>query len=236
MNLGVLITSYDGYADVWPIAAELLKRFWSDRQWPLYWMTNGKPVPDIAQPIHTPPIPREEWGNNIAAAVACIDAPFIFYWPEEVLLMSAVPTEMVSEAIALMEANPHVGIVQMTRYYWRPDNPTIGNFRDYQQGQVGFAAALPAIYRKEVLLYLLRALPQSNDFEQQSTRIMASDLPAVRSLAPCKPMFKFCDNALLKGPWRPCGVKHLEDLGFKVDISQRGVAPDGCRFMDGVPA
>lgn len=233
MSVGVLVTTYDGYADIWPIAAELFKRFWPDRPWPMYWMTNKQPVPDMAQPIVRPVIERQQWGLNLAEAVESMPHPFILMWVEEELLLSPVPNDLFLEAAEILRTTPDVGIVQLTRYYAQPEQATVGHFTDWP---LGFAAALPAIFRKGVLLHLLKASPQSNDFEQQSGKVLQRDLPSVRTLMPCAPMFRFCDNALLAGPWRQCAVKHLKELGFQIDYSRRGISPDACSLMDGAPA
>lgn len=235
-KVGVIVPTYDGYADIWPIASELFKRFWPDREWPMYWMTNGHPVPDIAKAIVRPRIERVEWGNNIAAAIESMDEDLILFWVEEIFLLSPVPCDLFHEAADLLKSNSDVGAVQLTRYYIQPCTPTIGSFTDYPRDAQGFSSALPAIFRKEILMHLLRRLPMSNEFEQQSARVMSLDFPRMRSLISCKPMFCFCDNALQAGPWRQCAVKHLNDGGFSgIDFSLRGISPDSCRFMDGVP-
>jgi hypothetical protein len=238
MSVGILVPSYDGYSDLWPIAAELFKRFWPDRTYPMYWMTNGKEVPTIAKPIVRPSVDRKEWGRYVASALNRMHEPFVLFWVEEIFLLSTVPNDIVMEAEEILKDNPDVGIVQLNRYYWRPSarEATVGNFADSKRGNPEFSAALPAIFRKEVLRHLLNTLPMSNDFEQQSALVMASHFPKVRSLAPCVPMFKFCDNALVAGPWRKCAMKHMSDMGFDIDFSIRGIFPDDCKHMDGVPA
>ena len=235
MDVGIIIPSYDGYADIWPIAAELFNRYWPDRPYPMYWMCNDAQVPQIAKPLAVPKIAREEWGNNVADAVERMPEPLVLFWVEEIFLLSKVPNDLVAEAAQILNDNLDVGLVALTRYYARPTVPTIGNFTDHPRSEWGFSSALPAIFRKEVLIHLLRTLPQSNDFEQQSQVIMFQHMPGTRSLVSCKPMFRFCDNALLKGPWRECAVKHMQDNGFVIDFSIRGISPDKCRYMDGTP-
>jgi len=235
-DIAVLVPSFDGYADIWPIQAELFQRFWPDRTWPMYWVHTRKPVPSIANGIAVPEVGRLEWGNAIRYAVECVPASLIAFWFEEIFPLSKVPNDLFLEAAEIMRTTPDVGIVQLTRYYCQPTNPSIGNFADYPLGEVGFSSSLPAIFRKEVLLHLLKANPKSNDFEQQSSAVMFRDLPGVRSLISTKPMFKLCDNALLSGPWRKCAVDHLTELGIDVNFSIRGICPNECDYPDGVKA
>lgn len=236
MNVGILVPTHDGYSDIWPIAAELFKRFWPDRPWPMYWMSQGRAVPDIAKAIPTQPIQREEWGTNVARALDCIPEPLVLFWVEEIFLLSTVPNDVVMEAAEILNNNPDIGIIQLTRYYIQPERATVGHFTDYPRGEQGFSASLPALFRKEILRHLVTTLPKSNDFEQHSVRIMDRDFPSVRSLAPCVPMFRICDNALLAGPWRQCAIQHLNELGFNIDYSLRGISPDVPKYMNGVPA
>jgi hypothetical protein len=237
MSVGILVPSYDGYSDIWPISAELFNRYWPDRPWPMYWMTNGWPVPDIATPICRPGVIRQDWGHYIAGALDSVPYPLVLFWVEEIWPLSTVPTRLFIEGAELLKNNADIGIVQLTRYYHRPDVATIGHFTDYPRGKAGFSAALPALFRKDILRHLLSELPLSNEFEQQSARILDRDFPTLRSLAPCVPMFTICDNPLLAGVWRECAIKHLGEQGITVDFSKRGISPDRClKYMDGVLA
>ncbi len=236
-DVGLLVLSFDGYADIWPLCADLFNRFWPDRQWPMYWMSNGEGVPSIAKPIVVPRMPRKQWGFAVEEAVVRMPTEFVAIWHEEILPLSTIPNDLFMEGAEHLAANEDVGIVQLTRYYYRDEsNPTIGNFKDFPRTTAGYSSAMPAIFRKNVLLHLLKRLRRSNHFEQQSARVLEKDLPHVRSITSCKPMFKLCDNALLSGPWRRCAVKHLTELGIQVNYSVRGICPDECSYMEGINA
>ncbi len=239
MNVGILIPSHDGYSDLWPIAGELFTRFWPDRDWPMYWMTSGAAVPDIANPILRPVVQRTEWGDNIAAAIEQMPEPLILFWVEEILLLSKVPNDVLLEAATIVNANASVAVVNLTRYYAQPDNPTCGSFADYPRNAQGFVSAMPAIFRRDVLIHLLRTAKNGRDFEVDGKAIIQRDMPEVRSLIPCRPMFRYCDNALLgehNGAWRKCAVKHLTDNGFDMDFNIRGISWYPCDLMDGAVA
>ena len=235
-DIAVFVPTYDGYADIWPIQAALWQRFWPEREWPVYWMSSGQSVPDIAMPLIAPALPRTEWGYAVEIALNQIREPLILWWFDEIFPLSKIPNDLFLEAAKIMRTNNDIGIVQLTRYYYSSPNPTIGNFGDIPHETAGFCSAMPAIFRKEIALHLVKELRQSNWFEQQSAAVMLRDFPKVRSLASSKPMFKLCDNALLAGPWRSCAVKHLTELGIKVDFSIRGIAPGASDYMDGVTA
>lgn len=235
----IFVPSYDDYADVWPIAADLFERFWPDRPWPIYWMTNGHPIPKIAQAVLAPAMHRDQWGNNIANVLRQICADRILFWVEEQLLLSKVPNDLLLEASNILDTNPDIGIIGLTRYYsqsgFAANQKRLGNF-GYCDYNISFANALPALFRKEVLIHLLRSHSKSNEFEQESHKVMFRDLPFVKALTPVAPTFRFCDNAMINGLWRRCAVKHLEEFKFDVDVYRRGIHPDECRFMDGTPA
>lgn len=235
-DIGVLVMTFDGYADIWPLCAQLFNRFWPDREWPMYWMSNGAAVPDIATPLVVPGTPRTQWSKPVEMAVRLMPEPYVLAWHEEILPLSPIPNDLFQEGAEILRTTPDVGIVQLTRYYFRTPNPTIGTFGDYPREAAGFSSAMPAIFRKEILLHLLKELVQSNYFEQQGADVMRRDLPNVRVMTSSKPMFKLCDNALLAGPWRACAVKHLTELGFTIDYSKRGIAPVASDHMEGIPA
>jgi len=238
-DVAVLILSYDGYADIWPIVAELFQRFWPDRTFPMYWMTNGSLVPDIAQPIVQPSVTFEQWGVNVANAVKEIQEPFILYWFEESLLLSPVPNDLVLEGAELIKTHSDIATVNITRYYTNAfgvEYANHGRFMDYPQNLFGRAANIPTIIRSDIFTTMLGALTSPRDYELEGSAFVTRHYPAMRSLVPCVPTFRFCDNALLKGPWRKCAVKHLNELGFDVDFARRGISDDVCPWMDGAVA
>lgn len=237
MDVAVVVPSHDRYSDIWPIAAELFKRFWPDRQWPMYWLSNSRPVPEIAKPIYKPAVDRDQWGAYIAEAIKFVPEPFILFWIEELFLLSPVPNNLFLEAAEILRTSPDVGTVHLTRYYTRSNKmPASGNFVDYPSEAVGRCSALPTVFRREILIDLLQSLPKGNEFEQQSADVMRQKFPNMRSLISIKPMFRFCDNPLLAGVWRSCAIKHMNDLGFDIDFGIRGISPDVPQLMDGAPA
>jgi hypothetical protein len=234
-DVAVLVSSYDGVADTWPIIAELFQRFWPDRQWPMYWMTNGETVPSVATPIMQPRVERHCWGHNLAGAVESIPEEFVLWWIEDALLLSAVPNEILLEGAELLRTHADVGYVSLVRYYAAPKVPTVGQyFTNYPEDVFGCYAPLPAIHRKPILAQILRAFPVPRDYEVEGSSVMMKQaFPAMRSLIPAVPTFRYCDNAVLAGPWRQCAVQHLRQLGYDPDFSRRGISPDVCSWMDG---
>jgi hypothetical protein len=236
-DVGVLIGTYDGYADIWPICAELFARFWPDRSWPMYWMRKARQVPDIATPVQIPIVNRRQRGIAIESALAKMPEPFVLFWNEEVFPLSPIPNDLFLEAAEHLRANPDVGIVHLARYYYSDtSNPTHGNFKEYPRDTIGRCSAMPAIFRKEILLHLVRALVAPNLFEQQSASVLLRDFPNMSVLTSCKPMFRLCDNPLIAGVWTQCAKKHLGELGIHADYSVRGMIEHESDYMEGVPA
>lgn len=239
-DVAVLVPSHDEFADVWPIAATLFERFWPDRDWPMYWMTNTKTPPAMASALRVPTVARDQWGINIAKALDEIRESLVLFWVEEILLLSEVPNDALNEARDILLTHSDIGIVNLTRYYvhagFAASLDRVGSFAYYENRDIGFTAALPTLFRKSVLRHLVTRLPKSNEFEQQSYRVMLRDLPQIRSLVPARRMFRFCDNAITVNQWRKCAVRHLEKMGFMIDVSKRGVYSEECRLMDGAEA
>lgn len=235
-DIAIFVPTFDGYSDIWSIQASLWQRFWPERGWPVYWMSSGKEVPAIATALRVRDVPRTQWGYAVEEAILQIKESLILLWFDEIFPLSKIPHDLFLEAAEIIRKTADVGVIQLTRYYFSSTNPTAGSFGDFPRDLYGFSSAMPAIFRKEILLHLVRELRQSNWFEQQSSIVLQRDFPNVRSLAPSRPMFRLCDNALLAGPWRSCAVKHLTELGLDVDFSIRGVASVASDYMDGVPA
>jgi hypothetical protein len=229
MSCAILVPSYDAYADIWPIASACFTRFWPDRSLPMYWMTNGKPVPSIATAITVPAKARQQWGEGIAQALDAIPEEFVLFWIEEVLLLSKVPNDRILQAIQLMKDDPSIQVVNVNRYYYA----THGEGFIEPPNKTWDVMAMPAIYRKSVLRRLVLENPDPPEFERRSAISFHKLYPEGRALVPGFEMFRFCDNLLIIGRWRKCAVNHFHELEIPVDVDIRGVADDVCGYMNG---
>ncbi len=232
MNTAVLVPSYDKFSDLWPIASTCFERFWPDRTIPMYWMTNGAPVPANTIPVQVPAGERRDWGLGIIRALEQIPADKILFWIEEVLLLSPVNNALVEEAARWLD-DSRVSVVNLTRYYYGEQyRMTHGSFAEVPNKRFA-VMAMPAMFDKFVLIDLLRINPDPPEFERMTAGTFRARYPDQRALVPCEKHFRFCDNLLVFGLWRKCALNHLQELGIAVDPRVRGIYDGDCEYMNG---
>lgn len=85
----ILVSSFDGFADLWQPFFTLFFRYWPDCPYPIYVISNTKQCEDAR--VSTLAIgPDGKWANNLFAALSRISATHIMYMQDDYFLTKKV--------------------------------------------------------------------------------------------------------------------------------------------------
>lgn len=94
-DVAVLINTWDGYADAWPMMSHSLQKYWPDCPWPIYWMCN-----ELEPPMGTPiRISEREigqklsWGEMMQLALQEMPCGHFLFLHEDYWLVEPVNTD-----------------------------------------------------------------------------------------------------------------------------------------------
>ncbi len=220
-NVAALVVSCDNYSDIWPIFFSLYRKFWPDN--PLektYLLTNflepyyeGVEIIGVGEDV--------SWSDNLAAALLRIEEEYILLLLEDLLLTDYVNAKSFEEllnwslerSVNYMRFNPSTP----------PDKIIAPNVGVASEGAVYRASVVAALWKKDVLLALLKSGENAWEFETHGS-IRSDAYPdfysAVRNTFPII-------NSIVKRVWERSALRKLRRLGVKVDLSSRPVASLG---------
>lgn len=220
-DVSVVVVSYDGFADVWPGFFKLLFRFWPDRPYPLYLISNRLTFADERV---TPLLVGDDrsWSQTLAAGLQRISTRYVLLTLEDFYLTAPVDTAylgrlhqvMVDSGAAYLRimANPKPDIPF-------PDRSDLGFI---SSGAPYRTSTQMAFWDRDALLGLLREEESAWDFElkgsRRSDKLSAPFLSISTSSSPI-----IYRHVVYRGKWLPEAIRYFEPLGLSFDLSKRGV-------------
>ena len=242
-DFAVVVTSYDGFSDVWPIAKALFDRHWPDRTWPMYWMSNTRPVPEGTLPLHVHP--DRQWCGNILAVVDSLP-PYVLVWCEELFLLGPLNNELLLRGAELLKNDDQLASLAVGHYYYRhgfPGGDEYGNadfstFHGYAE-----ASTQPTLWRSSVLKEILIAVQEIADreynhpanagyspvyttaMEQKATDVLWARFPNMKTLRPKNQRIlgRYAQNAIMYGKWRQAAVDALASQNIDAHAAVRTI-------------
>ena len=218
-DTAIVVVSFDGYSDVWPVFAQGLNRFWSDRPFETYLVTNeAEPSFDSIRIVKT----GEEisWSRRLRTALSQIDSEYIILLLEDYLLCKDVNNADVLRLIDFMKANSadYMRIAPIPKIKSdAPDNQPVPLPQDTLYG-VNLQAG---IWKKDYLLSLADGDISAWEFEARQKNGAPTQIKGNCYAVNYFPV-KYL-NGIIQGKWYPETVKAYKRLGVGIDTRSRGV-------------
>jgi hypothetical protein len=169
----ILISTVDAYAAAWPACCHGLTRYWTDRPWPVVWVTNWLTAP-CGETIQTGDDPN--WAHMMRRALETVTTPVIFFMLEDVWLAETVDTARLLDFAGLVArgAAEHIQLQSAPADPdWFEPEPFVADPRllVYRQHAMSRVCLQPGLWRREVLLDLMTdKCKQPGDFEHIGTK------------------------------------------------------------------
>ena len=221
LDVSAVVVSHDRFADVWPGFFALLFRFWPDRPYPLYLISNHLTFPDERI------IPLRvgddlSWSQTLARGLERITSRHLLIILEDFYLTAPVDTAHIRRL--------HNAMVDAGAVYLRlmaspkPDRPhpklPIVGFID--KGAPYRTSLQIAFWDRLTLLNLLRTHETPWDFEIKGSRRSDDLLGAFLSICDGVPSIPYIQT-VRRGKWLPHAIRHFASLGITFDTASRPV-------------
>jgi hypothetical protein len=218
-DVSVVVVSCDDYADVWPGFFALLFRFWPDRPYPLYLISNHLAFPDERI------IPLQvgddlSWSQTLARALERVPSRYVLLMLEDFYLTAPVDT---ANILRLHAAMIDLGAVYLRLVaYPKPDIPVPGlpEIGSINKGAMYRTSLQIAIWDRSVLLGLLLENESPWGFEingsRRSDQISEPFLCAYDGVSTIS-----YRHTVRRGKWLPDAIRIFAPLGITFDLSRR---------------
>jgi hypothetical protein len=213
-KFAVLVPSCDGYSDLWKPFFSLFWKFWPDCPLPVYLLSNFTSIADTR--VRKLPVGQDvSWSDNLAKALGRLNYEYIFLFLDDLFLTRHINTKKVLDILDWAARSQ----VNCLRFNPSPKadclyDDTVGIV---SPGALYRASTVMSVWKKEVLLNLLRPGESAWDFEIKGS-IRSDEFDSFFST--WEKYFPVI-NGVIKGKWLPSAAKQLDQLGVEVDLVYR---------------
>jgi hypothetical protein len=219
-DCGILIPSWDGYADLWPPFFELFWKYWPDCPFPVYLGSNAKTFDDPrVTTIHAGS--GGLWADRVRSQVASVDHDYVMLVLEDFFWRAPTRTDQVIDCLtALQDLGGH-----MMRLTNRPppDRAVPGylRFGEIAAGAPYRVSTQVTIWRRESLLDLMRPNESIWEFELKGSR--RSDAIGDGFYCTWRQLVPYGYHVVERGKWLRHEAKRLSKNGVKCDFAARPI-------------
>lgn len=220
-NLSILILSYDGFSDVWPIMLHYFSKHWADCPYDTYLLTNYKTI-NMEGIVCLQVGEDKSWSDNVLNALDKIESEFVLTIFDDFIFSSNVITKEICRYLELAVYNRYDYLHLQPKP--KPSEKINNSLGRIKEGALYRVSLCNTIIKKSVLIDLLR--PNENAWEFEYNGSIRSD-KYYHFYASYKQVISYY-NAIEKGRWRREAVNIAEEFG--IDTRIRGICKD--RFSD----
>lgn len=242
-KLAVFVNTSDGFTDCWPPFFALFKRYGGALQeLPLYLNTERKRCEDNGLRLtSTCTWPQSEttrptWSECLLRGLDSVREPFVLYLQEDYFLTQPVRTAVIEEAVSLLEGDPAVAVVYLTRHgpQFERDRPHGGGFVEIQRPARYLLSTQAAVWRKGALRELVAPWENGWMFEKfgsvRAARSGRKFISVARDIMQNQPVIDHVYTGVIKGQWQHDCVELFKANGIDVDFGHRGFYQDRGRL------
>lgn len=220
-KLTILVSSFDGYSDIWPSFEKIFKNNWSDCEYPIkitsnFLECNGLETIKTGEEIN--------WSTRMIKAIESIDSDYVLLLLEDYLIGKKVDSNKF-DSIVNKIVKEEINYFRLTNFPKSKNSKAIEEYAPiYQDEEYGInlqAAIWKVSYLKKVLH------KYSGNAWEFEIGLLSETVDAPHKAIPgCYTMLNdpLCIlNGVLKGKWFPSTIKFFKKQGIIIDSSHRGM-------------
>lgn len=225
----IIIPSHHTYADAWEPFIELFRRFWPNCKFPVILITDK--IPDGQKTNRWDNVVTlgadGGWCLNIVNALGMSgirDESHYLMMQEDFFLNSEVDAVYVDAALDFFNTDSKTGCFRLYPCPG-PDYPVDDSFGIIDQIAAYKCSCQAAIWKRELLLSLLKECDTPASFEIHGTRLahtMSDKFVSARRTRLPWVMTYFC-SAINRGKWNPQAIEWCTKHGISIDTSRRPI-------------
>lgn len=220
-DFSILVSSFDGYSDVWDYFFQTKDKFWPECPYKIRLVSNFKSY-SACEVIRTGP--EVSWSDRMLKAIEFVPEKYVMLLLEDYLFASEVKVDSIEEALSFMKQNSveYLRIVNIPQSRYNPNNQKFYQIYDSEEYGVNLQAS---IWDKSRLVEFLQKYSGSAwNFEigLLSETVNAKGIPIPNCFGVTPDLIDF-KNGILKGKWFPSTIRYYKKLGIRIDYSSRGM-------------
>ncbi len=218
IEMSVMTVSFDKYADIWDAFVLCINRFWGDRTYKTYLVTNhAAPSYDGIEVVKTGD--EVSWSRRVRIALETIQTEYIMLLLEDYLVSRPVDKSCVKKALEHMAQNnlDYLRIAPIPVIKSKNKNDFAAPITARNLYGVNLQAA---IWRRDYLLAILG----TEDFSAWQFEARQKFGEATRIEGNCQATREFVVpylNGIIQGKWYPRTLEQMETLNIQIPLGNR---------------
>lgn len=212
-DVAFVVLSCDKYADLWPIFFETFFDHWSDCPFQIYLVANQKKYehPKVVTLLSGDDL---DWSSSIRKAILQLKESYVFFFYEDALLNVKVSNDELESKVKFFFE--HDLDYLRLRPSPLPDERYNNLYGRITEGSIYRVSLFASIWKKAMLLDLLKDGENAWEFEMQGTRRSEKYR---KFYATYQPFFS-CLHGVEKGKWINATYKELLRQGYKLELTR----------------
>ncbi|OGN29993.1 MAG: hypothetical protein A3A33_01570 [Candidatus Yanofskybacteria bacterium RIFCSPLOWO2_01_FULL_49_25] len=220
-NCAVIISSFDGFADIWEPFFTLFFRYWPDCPFPVYLITNQKKYRNVR--VRSLAIGEDrDWARNTRAALASVPEDYFVWLLDDCFFMKPVDSGHIMRLLEFLKTR-HAATIRLFPApppdESFPNDLNIGRISKDADNRISLGGGL---WNKDSMLALIRdgenpwqteinGTIRSREFDQEFFCVNA-------------PVFHYPEGgAIIRGKWNHEAIPLLRKEGIRIDFNNRSV-------------
>jgi len=216
-DIAILISTFDAAEDLWKPLEETYKRFWRDRDFPIYLTTNFKsPSFDLFSPLT---IGSEiSWSDNLIKSLIKIEQKYVLLTFDDLFLVDKVDDNKIKKLMQFA-IDKDINYLQFYRSISKGKRINDKLFKKSRNAKYK-NSTIWSFWKKEVLISLLKKEENAWEFEIKGS-IRAAKLDDFYSTR--SNIIPFV-NGVVKGFWNPLAKNKIKSLGIHLCENRKSLS------------
>jgi len=215
-KVAIVISSFDGYSDLWSPLEESYKKYWEDCPYGLYLTTNFKEYKsDLFKTLKVGK--DKSWSDMLYKSVEMLEEDYILLTFDDLFLANKIDTQDIASLIDYAIDNDinYFQLYSSNSKYTKITDIIVSKNKNSNYRN----ATVWSLWKKEILLDLLDRDENAWEFEDKGSvrsnkydKFYCVNYPAIPYI-----------NGVVKGKWVPDAVKKINKQGIKIDTKSREI-------------
>lgn len=225
-NTAILVISFDGYSDVWPVFFECKDRFWKECLYKTYLVTNNKDYIGNCTVIKTGD--ETNWCDRVIKALDYINEDNIIVLLEDYLIGREIKNCSLDEYVDFFEQNEakYLRLINIPKKHLGRKYESIYPIMSNEEYGISLQ---PAIWNKNYFKEILNTVGGDRsawEFEISLLRKCTEESKILEGCFGTKNNVLDIHNGVLKGKWFKNEIYYFRQLGIVIETDKRGVLSD----------
>ena len=227
-NAATVISSCDGYSDLWPIFFHLFFKHWGDSPYPIYLISNHRSFNDPR--VITIPVGEDKsWSDNLILALKSIKEENLFVWLDDFLVDRDIQSSAVAACIEELDqvGGKYLAVDQHGDLGEAMENTSL---RRIEKGNLRAGLNL-SLWKKTFLNQILVPGCSIWAAESRLRKLNIEGEPGLYYMKDDAPQVVSYVESVKGQFWKPQAIKFLREQSIKVNLKRRPFPPQGNDFI-----